>query len=183
MKLNKINPNRIKKSSPRYKRYAIDYPIDKRFWDKVNKTKSCWEWTAALCGKRTEPLNRYGIFTINKTHYQAHRVSWMLTYGEIPKGKHVLHKCDNIICVNPEHLFIGTQADNNRDRTRKGRTTRGSKSWRAKITEKDVIFIKENINKMRMIDMAHKLNISFNTVWKICHGYTWSWFTKIPFRV
>ncbi len=173
--LYKIDFTHIPKNSKNYKRYIIDNPFDKRFWEKVDKTKYCWNWTGALSGLKDDPLNRYGVIGINKRLHYAHRVSWMLTKGEIPESLHVLHKCDNIICVNPEHLFLGTQGDNNRDRTRKGRTTRGSKSWRATLTEKDVIFAKKNFNKMRIIDIAKILNVSFNTIWKIKDGHSWGW--------
>ena len=92
-----------------------------RFWTHVNKkTKpECWEWTASL-------RNNYGQFHLGGKPETAHRYSWMIHYGEIPAGEMrgtmcVLHHCDNTICVNPNHLFLGNQKDNVLDMHMKGR--------------------------------------------------------------
>jgi len=86
-----------------------------RFWEKVDMRGHCWEWTAAKtsCG--------YGRFKVEGKTVGAHRVSYELHYGEIPEEMCVLHTCDTPPCVNPEHLFLGTPTDNNRDRDQKGR--------------------------------------------------------------
>ncbi len=89
-----------------------------RFWDKVDKNgEGCWEW---LAGKR----DGYGAFWFKGKLSVAHRVSWELSFGEIPKGLQVLHKCDNRVCTNPMHLFLGTQADNLKDAVNKGHLNR-----------------------------------------------------------
>lgn len=96
--------------------------IMERFWKKVDKRgpEECWTWLASV----QTVGHPYGYFRFGKTMKKAHRISWMLNNGEIPEGMCVLHKCDNPRCVNPAHLFIGTQLENIRDRDRKGRTTR-----------------------------------------------------------
>jgi hypothetical protein len=94
-------------------------PIEDRFWSKVNKTDSCWNWTSSIVG------NGYGgLFSGTKKQrksLRAHRFSYELHNGVIPEGLFVLHKCDNRLCVNPEHLFLGDSTDNMRDCAAKGR--------------------------------------------------------------
>lgn len=85
------------------------------FWAKVHKTDACWMWTGAVNGHGYGHCGRHG-----HTH-SAHRLAWELAYGAIPEGMSVLHRCDVPLCVRPEHLFLGTQADNIHDMHAKGR--------------------------------------------------------------
>lgn len=104
-------------------------PIADRFWEKVDKSAAngCWEWRSSLQG------NGYGAFFTHlieegRKCNRAHRFSWALVNGPIPDGLWVLHKCDNRICVNPSHLFLGTRTDNMRDCASKGRINTTGKS-------------------------------------------------------
>lgn len=94
-------------------------PVEKRLWARVVKspeTDGCWVWMGAVCGKG------YGVIGVEKQRMEmTHRVSWRIHRGEIPDGMDVLHTCDNPPCMRPDHLFLGTQLDNMRDASKKGR--------------------------------------------------------------
>ena len=88
----------------------------KRVFDKhVIIKPDCWEWKGATTGQG------YGALSFKKKYWAAHRASWHLHYGPIPPGKIICHHCDNPPCTNPEHLFLGTYADNMKDASYKGR--------------------------------------------------------------
>ena len=96
--------------------FYSDMDIQQRFLSKINKTDSCWLWTASVRGN-----SGYGAFRINGKIKNAHRVAYNLFIGKIPVGLDTCHKCDNRLCVNPEHLFLGNRKDNMQDASRKGR--------------------------------------------------------------
>lgn len=116
-----------------------------RFLERVTVGAGCWLWLGKPNGAG------YGMISHNGRGERAHRVSWMLHRGAIPDGISVLHHCDNRMCVNPAHLFLGTIADNNADMCQKGRARywfrvnppRGVKHHRAKLTDADVVRIRE----------------------------------------
>ena len=90
-----------------------------KFFNKVFKTNACWNWIGAKSDRD------YGQIVINGRNTKAHRFSFELHFGEIPKGLCVLHKCDNPTCVNPSHLFLGTLRDNQIYASMKGRSNDG----------------------------------------------------------
>lgn len=149
-------------------------PLRERFEAKVDRSPglgpggSCHEWTGALSGKG------YGAIQINGQAVGAHRVSYSLANGSIPDDLFVLHRCDNRQCVNPDHLFLGTAADNMQDKANKDRCNapKGEAHWGAKITADDAsaIFADERpysvIAKEYGISYAAVRNIKLRQSWR-----------------
>ncbi len=124
-------------------------PVNVRFWAKVDRNGPtlahclelgpCWVWTAGRSNLG------YGEFRATDRRRPAHQIAWELTRGPVPAQTPrlcVLHRCDNRACVNPAHLWLGTHVDNMRDMARKGRSTRGERSARAKLTPCAVVAIR-----------------------------------------
>jgi hypothetical protein len=168
--------------------YRIAMPVNclqvyvDRFWSKVEKTDGCWIWRG---GRKGHPTHRYGAFIVGKQRrigprsanrfeggksYAVHRLSWEWANGrDVPKGMLVCHTCDNPICVRPDHLFLGTHLENNRDRSAKGRNGGGDK--RSVLTENDVRDIRALLSKGENRNWLAKL-----------YGVTWATIEKIRAR-
>lgn len=147
---------------------TIDY--DKRFWKYVEKSNNgCWTW---LRGKTKAG---YGYLTINYKNHYAHRLSWRLTYGIIPKNAVIMHRCDNPACVNPEHLRLGTQKDNLQDMWNKQRGSMGNEHPFAKVTDEDVKKIRKlgKIKNLYRREIGEMFGISRQAVTDIIYNRTW----------
>lgn len=144
---------------------ACQFELKKRFLNKVNKTKYCWDWIGSKNSR-----SGYGIISVNGVHRKAHRISWeIFNNKEIPQGLNVLHKCDNKKCVNPKHLFLGTLSDNNKDRMTKGRSAFGEKHGKHKLLTKDVIKLRKlyKTGEYTTRKLAKMFNITHQSVWLI----------------
>ena len=127
----------------------------------------CWVWMG------TTTVRGYGQLIKDTKKLSAHRASYEAFVGPIPKGMNVCHTCDNVSCVNPNHLFLGTQKQNLQDMARKGRSTRGEKSPSAKLTE-------EQVNQIRMMDetcsfISKIFNVSVSAISAIKRKERWSY--------
>jgi hypothetical protein len=145
-----------------------------RFWIKVQKTDDCWLWTASK-------LKGYGIFKYQGKPIGAHRFSWYLTYGEWPKDM-ALHKCLNKHCVNPNHLYNGTAADNLQDAIHRDKTLlpprnthKGSNQSNAKLDENNVKQIRHlySLGHYTQSQLAEKFNVSRGNINAILNFKAW----------
>jgi hypothetical protein len=142
--------------------------VEDRFWSKVWKGPDCWLWLAAY-GREG-----YGLFQIGVKSNRmivASRQSWIMAYGPIPEGMLVCHHCDNPQCVRPDHLFLGTRADNNADMVRKGRQVRGERHASTRLTDDQVRAIRTSPETARVV--AAQFNTSLRSVRDIRQGRTW----------
>lgn len=159
--------------------------LEQRFWKRVSvdSPDECWEWQGSRRGKG------YGSAWDGERIQPTHRIAWTLTFGTIPDGLWVLHKCDNPPCCNPSHLFLGTNADNMADMAQKGRSTKGrkaksihpnsihhgEKNGSAKLTVEDVINIRSaRRSGVEVRAIAHHFDIAYHTVWCIVNKKTWN---------
>lgn len=164
------------------------------FWRKVDRNGPipkhrpelgpCWIWKGCL-SKRG-----YGQTSVDRRQIPAHRLAWIYTYGPVPEAKPcICHHCDNPPCVNPTHLFPGTQGDNSADRDSKNRQSQGEKHSKAvlpgrqrgsahyahKLTDDDVLEIRKLYAETKTLDreLATRFNISIGVIKKIVRGAIW----------
>lgn len=145
---------------------------EERFMSYVQKTDGCWIWTG---GKARAG---YGTFHVTGNKYvPAHRFSYMLSKGPIPEGLYICHKCDNPPCVNPDHLFAGTQVENMQDAIRKGRfKIQGEDSWHSKLTTLEVLGIREAYANGGVIkaELARRYCVTPQLIGKIISRKLWT---------
>lgn len=144
---------------------AVDW--DAPFWRNVHPEalSGCWLWHGSMLE------SGYGKFHKGARRVYAHRLAYELVVGPIPRGGVVMHTCDVPACVNPDHLKIGTQLDNMRDMTRKGRRVRGERHGCAKLDQATASRIRRSSGKQR--DIAAEFGVSQRTVWRIKAGLAW----------
>jgi hypothetical protein len=140
-----------------------------RFEALIDKTETCWQWKGVKCPQG------YGHISYKGRPTGAHRVSYLLYRGEFPQHLQVLHTCDNTSCVNPDHLFIGTQKENMADRTEKGRTLFGERNPRAVLSKYQVRRIREFRDVgVSAYDLKMQYGVSLSTIHKVLRNETYT---------
>lgn len=153
-------------------RLTLDYLVAR-----TTRNGDCWEW------QRGRRCGGYGTLKVDGRSELAHRVAYAVVNGPIPDGLCVLHHCDNPPCINPEHLFLGTKADNNRDKQSKGRArnggvntnpVRGVRHGCAKLTEGQVVEIRQRWDSGEsQTGLALEFSVDLSTVHLIVHRKRW----------
>jgi hypothetical protein len=154
---------------------AIQCP-NRLFWSKAVRSEGCWEWSAA------RSHYGYGKLTYLGRSRIAHRMAWEFAFGPIPAGLFVLHHCDNPPCVRPDHLFLGTQADNIRDKISKGRgrgptlARVGEANGRAKLNSEQVRTIRERYAAGGISQrlLGREYGLSQQTISYVVRADTWT---------
>lgn len=138
-----------------------------KFMEKISPepNSGCWLWVGAVMN------TGYGSFYMGKT-VLAHRASYRFFCEEIPEGLHVLHKCDTPLCVNPDHLFLGTDLDNKRDMVEKKRQAYGVRNARSKITPETVVQVR-TMTHLKLREVSEKFGISIKEASRIRRRETW----------
>lgn len=151
-------------------------PEELRFFAKLtpDPRSGCLLWLGAVGS------NGYGRFYYQGRIMHAHRAAYAMAHGEIPKGLHVLHRCDRPLCVKPDHLFLGTNADNIADKVAKGRSTKGSRNPRAILKESQVLSILKRRGSHAQV--GAQFGVTARTVQAIRLGSNWAWLTKVGKR-
>jgi hypothetical protein len=128
-----------------------------RFWSKIDQsTVGCWNWLAC------KNSDGYGKFVFGGFNWSVHRLCWKLTKGGIPDGMLVCHRCDNPSCVNPDHLFLGTDADNSRDAAIKDRRSQ-------KLTIDQVIEVRRLVDTgSSQKEVGNLFGVNPATISRIC---------------
>lgn len=144
----------------------------KKFWEKINigGSDECWKWRKNSGG--------YARVRRNGTSEAAHRVAYSISFGEIPFGMNILHKCDNPPCCNPAHLLLGTHKDNMQDKAKKGRSNipSGENHGNAKLTYENVADIRSKYASGSYLqkELARIFGVSQVTICRIVRGEQWS---------
>jgi hypothetical protein len=154
--------------------FEINDSLARRFWMRVDKKDaSCWEWLGAKDGKG------YGTIRSSRKRLLAHRVSYLLHNGNITIGKVICHSCDNKLCVNPAHLFEGTQKDNVYDAVKKGIIPNSEK-----LTDNQKSMIVSRLDLgVKQKDVAKEFNVSQSLISIVKRGIGHSFYKKSKFKV
>ena len=144
-----------------------------RFNEKINQQgpqisymdTPCWQWLGCVVGK-------YGQFQVSRGDKRtAHRLMYEITFGTIPSGLMVCHRCDNKLCVNPDHLFLGTHSENMTDRNNKNRQNKGTTVNTCKLTEESIPSIRNDSRILK--EIANEYGVTIQCIWAIKKNLSW----------
>lgn len=167
------NANQFRVTAEYLREQGLSENFPDRFFSKIRFTESCWIWT------RPPRKDGYGRFALSHSKsVPAHVASWMFFNGAIPSGLQVNHNCpegDNRLCVNPAHLWVGTQAENVKDAQAKGRLEKGEHRWNAKLNPSDIV----DIFRLHESGLSNRIignmkGVSHAKIWQILHRKNWS---------
>lgn len=172
------DPSEREKNQKASRVYWDNFDPVSNFWSRVDKSEgptACWPWLG-----HTHRIG-YGRVGWKNRVWGAHQVAWQISFGPIPKGMCVLHKCNNKICVNPTHLKLGTHKENMADAIKSGvgvgecKARRGSAHGLSKLTESQVVKIRTEFRQGRsQAEIARRYGVRPQTIHGIVKGKSWT---------
>lgn len=147
-----------------------------RFWSKVDRKvpNECWPWTGSFKENGYPQLGVGSLTNGTRTMRMAHRLSWLIHFGEVPKRKYILHHCDNPKCVNPNHLYLGGNSENMRDAAQRNRIAHGVRHAYAKLNPTKVRRIRKLFKSGKNCNqIASTIGVAYATIQQVIEGQTW----------